>query len=110
MPPAFSLTGADRLAIGLAAIDHNTIRSAMSRKSLAEEPLGRCQIAMFAEEELNGIADAVDSAIEIHPPPPYLDCVFRGRRPLIPTHGDHLFQSMTTSVARVRKSTVGCVC
>ena len=36
-------------------------------------------------------------------------CAFRRRRPPIPTHGDHLFRSMTTSVARVRKSTVGCI-
>jgi hypothetical protein len=35
----------------------------------------------------------------------YLDsylgwCAFRGRRPLVPAHGDHLFQAMATSVAR----------
>jgi hypothetical protein len=29
-----------------------------------------------------------------------IDCAFRGRRPLVPAHGDHLFQAMATSVAR----------
>ena len=27
-------------------------------------------------------------------------CAFRGRRPLVPAHGDHPFQGMATSVAR----------
>jgi hypothetical protein len=30
-------------------------------------------------------------------------CAFRRRRPLVPTHGDHLFRSMATGVARVRE-------
>jgi hypothetical protein len=36
-------------------------------------------------------------------------CAFRRRRPLVPTHGDHLFRSMATGVARVREGTVGCM-
>ena len=29
-----------------------------------------------------------------------MQCAFRGRRPLVPAHGDHRFQGMATSVAR----------
>ena len=36
-------------------------------------------------------------------------CAFRRRRPVVPTHGDHLFRSMATRVARVREGTVGCM-
>jgi AcrR family transcriptional regulator len=39
----------------------------------------------------------------------YERCAFRRRRPLIPTHGDHLFQPMATRVARAREGAVGCM-
>ena len=39
----------------------------MSRKRLAQEAFGRRQVTVFAEEELDRVADAVDGSIEIHP-------------------------------------------
>lgn len=39
----------------------------MARQGLAQKALCRRQIAMLTEPELNGVTDAVDGAIEIHP-------------------------------------------
>jgi hypothetical protein len=41
---------------------------------------------------------------------PAATCAFRRSRPPIPTHRDHLFRSIATSLARVREGAVGCLC
>ena len=46
---------------------------AMSRKRLAQEAFGRWQVSICAEEELDRVANAIDGAVEIHPPAPDLD-------------------------------------
>jgi hypothetical protein len=49
------ITGTDRFAICLAAVDNIAIRPAMPLQCSFEEALGRRQITAFAEEELNGV-------------------------------------------------------
>jgi hypothetical protein len=49
------ITGTDRFAICLAAIDDIAIRPAVPLQCSFEEALGRRQITAFAEEELNGV-------------------------------------------------------
>lgn len=61
------IAGDDRFAVGLAAVDDDPLGPAMAFKRFPEEPLGRRQVAVFAEPELNGVAGAVDRAIERHP-------------------------------------------
>ena len=63
----FGIAGNDRLVIGQAAVDDDAIRPAMTIQRPAKEALGRWQVTAFAEEKLDRIADAVDSAVEIHP-------------------------------------------
>ena len=63
----FGIVGNDRLVIGQAAVDDDAIRPAMTIQRPAKEALGRWQVTAFAEEKLDRIADAVDSAVEIHP-------------------------------------------
>ena len=58
--PAFRVTGTDRLAIGLAAVDDDALGAAMTLKRLAQEAFGSHQVTVFAEEELDRVADAVD--------------------------------------------------
>ena len=48
----------------------------MTPQRLAQEAFGRRQITTLAEPELDGIADAVDGAIEIHPAAANLDIGF----------------------------------
>ena len=40
----------------------------MTLQCLADEALGGQQVTMLAEKELDRVTDAVDGAIEIHPP------------------------------------------
>ena len=67
LQPICGVAGNDRLPVGLAAVDDDAIGSAMTLQRLSEEPLGRRQIALLAEQELDRVADAVDGAVEIHP-------------------------------------------
>lgn len=62
--------------IGLTAIDDNPLGPVMSLESLAEEVLGYGETAPLAEPELDGIAIAVDGAVEIRPTPAHLDVGF----------------------------------
>jgi hypothetical protein len=45
----------------------------MTLQRLADEAFGSDQIPVFAEEELDRIAHAVDGAVEIHPAPAHPD-------------------------------------
>lgn len=54
-------------SIGLAAVGDDTFRPAMALQGLPQEAFGRRQVTVFAEEECDRIAKAVDGAIEIHP-------------------------------------------
>ena len=46
-----------------------TIRSGRpARQSLVHEAFRRQQVTMLAEEELDRVAQAVDGAVEVHPP------------------------------------------
>jgi hypothetical protein len=49
------IAGNDRLPVGLAAVDDDTMRPAMVLQRLPEEVLRRRQIPMFAEKELDRI-------------------------------------------------------
>ncbi|CCV03027.1 hypothetical protein MESS2_1000041 [Mesorhizobium metallidurans STM 2683] len=60
----FGVAGNDRLMIGRAAVDDDAIRSAVALQGLPEEALGCRQVAVFAEEELDRVADAVDGTID----------------------------------------------
>lgn len=66
MQATFALAGNDRLVIGLAAIDDDALLSPMTRERLPNKALGSQQIAMFAAEELDGVARAVDGAVAIY--------------------------------------------
>lgn len=73
--------------IGLAAVNDDAIRPAVASESLSDEALCRQKIPMFAETELDGVANAVNGAVEIHPLAPDLDVgfvhmPFPGYRPL----------------------------
>ena len=48
----------------------------MARQRFCEEALCRRQVTVLAEPELNGVADSVDGAIEIHPSTADLDVSF----------------------------------
>ena len=71
--PVCGIAGQDGLAVRLAAVDHNPLRSAMPLKSLAQEPLGSGEIAPLAEPELDRVAIAVDRPVQLPPPPADLD-------------------------------------
>jgi hypothetical protein len=47
---AFGVAGEDRLAICLAAVDDDTIRSAMARNGFAEESCGCRQVTVLQEK------------------------------------------------------------
>lgn len=64
---SFLVTCDDCLAVGLAAANDNWLRVAMSRQCLSDETPGSQQIALFSDEELDRVAQAVDGAVEIHP-------------------------------------------
>jgi hypothetical protein len=68
---AFSIAGSDRLEIGPAAVDDNAVRASMAGKRLAQEAFRRRQVSVFAEEELNRVAEAIENpnittAAELH--------------------------------------------
>jgi hypothetical protein len=65
LQPALGITRQDGFPVGLAAVDDNPLGPAVPLERLAQEPLGRSQIAPLAEPELNRVAVAVDSPIEI---------------------------------------------
>lgn len=48
-PPALDIAGDDRFAIGLTAIDDDTLGPTMSRDRLAQEALGRRQVSICAQ-------------------------------------------------------------
>jgi len=54
LKPIGRIGGQDRLLVGLAAIDHDPLGSAMPLERLAQEPLGSRQITFLAEPELDG--------------------------------------------------------
>jgi hypothetical protein len=47
----------------------------------------------MTKAEIEAIEARVAESLEV------IDCAFRRRRPVVPTHGDHLFRSMATRVA-----------
>ncbi|MET3582650.1 hypothetical protein ABID19_005712 [Mesorhizobium robiniae] len=53
--------------VGLAPVDDDAIRSAMTFQRRSEETLGRRQVALLAEPKLDCVTDSVDGAVEIHP-------------------------------------------
>lgn len=57
----------DCLIVGLATVDDNAVRTAVTLQSLAQEAFSRRQITMFAEPEVDRVANAVDRTVEIHP-------------------------------------------
>jgi hypothetical protein len=57
------------LAVGLAAIDHDPLGSAMPFECRPQEPLCSSEIAPFPETELNSVAVAINGSVQIHPPP-----------------------------------------
>lgn len=63
----FKIARLDGLEIGLAAVDDDTFWPAMALQDLQQEAFGRRRVTVFAEEEFDRIAEAVDGAIEIHP-------------------------------------------
>lgn len=63
---AFCIAGQDRLAVRLAAIDHNALRSSMPLECLARERLGGSEVTPLAEAEFHGVAIAVDGAVKVH--------------------------------------------
>ena len=71
--PVVGIAGDNRLAVDLAAVDDDPLGPTMAFKRFPEKPLGRRQVAVFAEPELDGVAGAVDRAIEIHPLSPNLE-------------------------------------
>ena len=73
LQPVGRITGKDCFPICLAAIDDDAIRAAMTVESLVEEQLCRSKIAVFAEEKLDRIANAVDRPVEVHPFAPDFD-------------------------------------
>ena len=64
---AFKIARSDGFLIGLAAVDDDAFRPAMALQGLPQEAFGHRQVTVFAEEEFDRIAKAVDGAIEIHP-------------------------------------------
>lgn len=68
-----SIARSDRLAVGLAAVEYDAIRSAMTVQRLSKEAFGRGQVPMLDEIEFDRAADAVYGAIKIHPPAADLD-------------------------------------
>lgn len=62
LQPVSRITGKDSFPICLAAIHDDAIRAAMTVESLVEEPLCRSKIAIFAEEKLDRVTNAVDGA------------------------------------------------
>ena len=73
LEPVCGITGQDRLTVSLTAVDDNPLGPAMPFKRLAQEPFGGCKIAPLAEPKLNGVAAAVNRAVQVHPPPTHLD-------------------------------------
>src|SRR5690606_21189990 len=67
LQPVLAIAGYDCLAVCLAAINDNALRSAVALQRLAQEAFSRRQITMLAEPEFDRVADTVDGAIEIHP-------------------------------------------
>ncbi len=67
LEPVYSITGQDRLAVGLTAVDHNPLGPFVALERLAQELFGRSAISPLAELELDRVAIAVDRAIEIPP-------------------------------------------
>jgi hypothetical protein len=63
----FKIAGSDGVVIGLAAVDDDTFRPAMTLQDLPQEALGRRQVTIFIEREFDPIAKAADGAIRIHP-------------------------------------------
>jgi hypothetical protein len=67
LEPVHGIAGQDRLSVGLAAINHDPLRSSVSLQCLAQEALSGREIAPFAEPELDRIAVAVDGTVQIPP-------------------------------------------
>jgi len=65
--PAFTVAGDDCLAIRLAAVNDDVLGPAMALQRLFQEALRRPQITMFAEPELDRVADAVDGSKQTLP-------------------------------------------
>jgi hypothetical protein len=67
------VTGQDGFPVRLTAIDDDPLGPAMPLERLAQEPLGRSQIAPLTEPELDRVAVAVDGPIKKHPASSDLD-------------------------------------
>jgi hypothetical protein len=70
------VTGDDRFSVGLAAVDHNPLWTAMPLESFAQEPFGGRQIAPFAEPELHRVTVAIKGSVKIRPALPDFDVSF----------------------------------
>ncbi len=60
----------DGFPVGLAAVNHNALRTTMPFNSFCEESLGCSQVPMLAKPKINGVSHAVVGPIKIHPLPP----------------------------------------
>ncbi|MBB3019130.1 hypothetical protein FHR70_002184 [Microvirga lupini] len=76
LKPVCRITGQDCLTVHLAAVDHDPLGPAVAFQCLAQKALCGREIASFAEPEFDGVAVAVDGAIDIPPLPSDLDVRF----------------------------------
>jgi hypothetical protein len=73
LKPAGHIAGNDGFSVRLTTVNHNALWTPMLFKCLCEKPLGCGQVPILAKPEINGVSDAVDGPIKIHPLTPYLD-------------------------------------
>jgi hypothetical protein len=73
LEPVYGIARQDCFAVGLTAIDHNPLGTAVAPERLAQEPLGSSQVALLAEPELDGVAVAIDGTVEVAPLATYLN-------------------------------------
>ena len=57
----------DGCFIGRTSIDGDLLRHTVAADRLRQEPLGSLLIALFCQQEINGLARFIDGAIEIAP-------------------------------------------
>jgi len=62
--------------IFLAAVDDDAIWAAMASKRLSKKTLCSRQVTVFAEEELDRVANTIDGTVEIHTLAAHFDATF----------------------------------
>jgi hypothetical protein len=67
LEPVCHITGHNGFAVGLAAVDHDPLWTAVPLQGLPQKAFGSGEISPFAEPELDGVTIAVDCPIEIPP-------------------------------------------